>query len=146
MPICFIGLGSNLGSRRKNITLAIERINQLKGTRVIKISSIIESLPQGGPPQGKFLNSVIKINTKLSPRSLLNFLQDIESRLGRVRTVKNAPRTIDLDILLYANKKIRQKGLIVPHPRMKKRDFVLMPLREIAPGILKSINADRKNS
>lgn len=139
MATCFIGIGSNLGDRRKNIKLAINKINQLKDTKVVKASTIIETMPAGGPPQGKYLNTVVEIQTGLSPRALLNDLQDIELALGRVRTVKNAARTIDLDILIFDKQKICEKDLVLPHPRIRERDFVFKPLEEIAPQIVKEL-------
>ncbi|MCM8801442.1 MAG: 2-amino-4-hydroxy-6-hydroxymethyldihydropteridine diphosphokinase [Candidatus Omnitrophica bacterium] len=145
MVTSYIGLGSNLGDREKNINSAIERLKHLKDTRVSGVSSIIETKPVGGPPQEKFLNAVVKIQTKLSPKQLLRELQDIELQLGRIRSVKNGPRTIDLDILFYGNKRIKEKDLIIPHPRIKERDFVLIPLGEIAPQIVKRLsNEDNK--
>jgi 2-amino-4-hydroxy-6-hydroxymethyldihydropteridine diphosphokinase len=136
---CYIGLGSNLGDRALNIQLAIEKIKRLKDTKITKISSIIETLPVGGPAQGKFLNAAIEIQTNMSPRDLLKNLQTIESELGRLRTVKNGPRTIDLDILFCEDLQIRENDLIVPHPRIKEREFVLTPLREIAPDLVKRL-------
>jgi 2-amino-4-hydroxy-6-hydroxymethyldihydropteridine diphosphokinase len=132
MITCYLGIGSNLGDRRKNIKLALKKINALKGTKVIKQSKIIESEPMGGPVgQGKFLNAALKIKTELSPSMLIKKLKDIEKELGRKETVRNGPRTIDLDILFYGDKIIKRKNLVVPHPRMFKRDFVLKPLSEI---------------
>ena len=132
MAICYLGIGSNLGDRRKNIKLAVKKINALKGTKVSKQSKIIESEPIGGPQgQGKFLNVALKIKTELSPSMLIKKLKDIEKELGRKETVRNGPRTVDVDILFYGNKIIKRKNLVVPHPRMFKRDFVLKPLSEI---------------
>lgn len=147
MSICYIGVGSNLGDRQENIRLAIDKINRLKNTKVAKISSIIETEPVGGSPQGRFLNAAIEIQTELSPQQLLNNAQNIENELGRVRTIKNGPRTIDLDILLFDNQKIREKDLIVPHPKILEREFVLVPLREIAPQMVKKLldEDNRKN-
>ena len=139
MSACYIGLGSNLGNRQENIRLAIDKINRLKNTKVTKSSSIIETEPAGCPPQGRFLNAVAEIQTSLSAQELLNSLQRIEKELGRVRTVKNGPRTIDLDILLFEGQNINEKDLIIPHPRIKEREFVLAPLREIAPQIVKKL-------
>lgn len=137
MSNCYIGLGSNLGDRKKNIKSAIGKINQLEKTKVMKISSVIETLPVGGPKQGKFLNAAIEIKTGLSPRELLVCLQRIEYELGRKRAVKNGPRTIDLDILLFDDKKINDEDLIVPHQRIKEREFVLMPLKEVSSNLVK---------
>lgn len=132
MVICYLGIGSNLGNRPKNIKLAVEKIGALKGTKVIKQSKIIETEPAGGPRrQGKFLNTALKIKTVLSAAVLLKELKDIEKELGRKRTVRYGPRTIDLDILFYGDKIIKRKDLVVPHPRMFERDFVLRPLSEI---------------
>ena len=103
------------------------------GIKILKQSSLIETEPAGGPPQGKFLNAVIEIETSLKPLELLNVLQNIEQQLGRVRSIPNAPRTIDLDILLYDQINMQTPGLTIPHPRMFEREFVLKPLKEIAP-------------
>lgn len=142
MVTSYIGLGSNLGEREVNIRLAIERINQLKETKVTKKSSIIETFPVGGPPQGKFLNAAVEVETGLPPRELLKNLQNIETELGRIRNAKNGPRTIDLDILLYADIKLNEKDLILPHPRLREREFVLAPLREIAPQVLGNLSRE----
>jgi len=132
MPICYLGVGSNLGDRRRNIKSAIKKINSLDSTKVIKSSSISETDPMGGPPgQGKFLNAALKIHTGLSPESLLKNLKRIELGLGRTKTVRYGPRTIDLDILFYGDEIINKKGLKVPHPKISERDFVLVPLAEI---------------
>ena len=129
MQICFLGIGSNLGDRRKNIRLALEKISSLKNTKIVKLSKIIETDPVGGPSrQGKFLNAVLKIKTDLTPLKLLKQLQKIENEVGRRRTVRWGPRTIDLDILLFGDKVIERKELKVPHPRLMERDFVLKPL------------------
>lgn len=132
MNICYLGVGTNLGDRHKNIKTAIKEINALSNTKVIKTSKLIETKPQGGPlNQNDFLNGALKINTKLSPAVLLKQLKRIERSLGRKKTVRNGPRVIDLDILLYGDKIIDTKRLIVPHPRMFERDFVITPLSEI---------------
>ena len=132
MYTCYIGVGANLGNRRKNIKLAIKKITALKKTKVIKVSKLIKSDPVGGPPgQGKYLNGAVKIKTELLPGTLLKELKKIEHELGRVKTVRNGPRVIDLDILLYADKMINTKKLVIPHPRMFFRDFVIKPLLEV---------------
>jgi len=112
-------------------------------TRVTKISKIIETQPEGGPPQDRYLNCIIEIKTSLSPYELLRRLQRIESDLGRVRTIKNGPRTIDLDILLYDDVKINEDSLCIPHPRMLEREFVMGSLREIAPEVVKRLKGKR---
>jgi 2-amino-4-hydroxy-6-hydroxymethyldihydropteridine diphosphokinase len=126
-----LGIGSNLGDRRKNIKRAIELLSKTKGVKIHQVSRIYETEPVAGPPQGKFLNGAIKIKTILSAGGLLKVLKDIEKKLGRVRTIRYGPRTIDLDILLYGTKTINKKNLKIPHPRMFEREFVLKPLREI---------------
>ncbi|MDD4955254.1 MAG: 2-amino-4-hydroxy-6-hydroxymethyldihydropteridine diphosphokinase [Candidatus Omnitrophica bacterium] len=135
----YIAIGSNLGDRLENIKSAIAELKNVSGITVEKISSIIETAPAGGPPQGKYLNGVIKIKTEILPRALLNILQNIEHRLGRKRKIKNGPRTIDLDMLLYGDSSINEPGLSVPHPRMLEREFVMQPLLEIESGIMEEI-------
>jgi len=132
MAVCYIGIGSNLGSRLKNIKLALEEIKHLKQTKIIKMSKIIETLPLGGPAkQAKFLNAVLEIETNLKPLVLLKNLKNIERKLGRTKTVRFGPRVIDLDILFYEDKVINRKELKVPHPRIFERDFVIKPLLEL---------------
>ena len=132
MIISYLGAGSNIGDRSGNIKAAIRKINLLKNTRVIKQSSFIQTNPVGGPiGQPKFINAVFKIKTGLSPVNLLKALKKIEIQLGRLGSVRNGPRKIDLDILLYGDKVVNLKGLIIPHPRMFKRDFVIKPLSQI---------------
>lgn len=129
--LCYIGIGSNLGDREKNINDAIQRLREAEGVRVKKVSPLYEIEPMGGPMQPKYLNGVIEIETGLGPRQLLFVTQKIENELGRKRTVKNGPRTIDLDILTYGDKEINEPDLQIPHPRMSERDFVQRPLRDI---------------
>lgn len=133
--LCYIGIGSNLGNRKKYIKNAIEKLRETKGVEVRRISSIHETEPVGGPRQGRYLNGAIEVDTKLEPEELLARLQKIESELGRERSIKNAPRTIDLDILLYGDKEINEPYLKIPHPRMRDREFVMKPLKEIYEGI-----------
>ncbi|MCX5694501.1 MAG: 2-amino-4-hydroxy-6-hydroxymethyldihydropteridine diphosphokinase [Candidatus Omnitrophica bacterium] len=132
MVICYIGVGSNLGKRRKNIKLAVKLLEALKDTSILKKSKIIETLPCGGPVgQPDFFNAALKIRTNFSPHVLLKKLKKIENELGRVGGVRFGPRVIDLDILLYGDRCIRTKSLTVPHPRMFSRDFVIRPLIEV---------------
>lgn len=131
MVVCFLGVGSNLGNRRKNIEKALDYLAKTKGIKIEKSSRIYETDPVGGPPQGKFLNAAVKIKTSFTPSFLLKTLKEIEKTLGRKKAVRFGPRQIDLDILLYANKVIKTKDLIVPHPQMFMREFVLRPLREV---------------
>jgi len=138
MVTAYIGIGSNLGDRQKNIDRAIAYLKSFKDIEITKSSSIYETEPVGGPPQGKFLNGVMEIKTSLSPDDLLKYLKKIENKLGRVKKEKDGPRTIDLDILLYGDMKINNQRLKVPHPGMYKREFVLRGLKEIAPKAIKN--------
>ncbi len=131
MVLSYLAVGSNLGNRRKNIKKALCYLAKTKGIKIEKTSRIYETQSQGGPPQGKFLNAAIKIDTSLSPGVLLVTIKKIEKDLGRKKSVRWAPREIDLDILLYGNKIVKRKYLAIPHPRMFEREFVLKPLREI---------------
>jgi len=132
MVICYLGIGSNLGNRRKNIKMAVEKIKALEDTKVLKVSSIIETEPEGGPVnQGKFLNAALKIKTSIPPLLLLRRLKKIEESLGRTKTVRYGPRTIDLDILFYGDKIIYHRDLTIPHPKVFNRPFVIRPLLEV---------------
>jgi len=131
MVTCYIGIGSNLGDRQKYIDRAIEELKKNKNIRLKRSSSIYETEPISDIPQGKFLNGVLEVETNLEPKSLLKELNGIEHRLGRERAVKNCPRTIDLDILYYGAERIEEDGLIVPHPKIGEREFVLKGLREL---------------
>lgn len=131
MIVCYLGLGSNLGNRKKNIKKALGYLAKTRGIKIEKTSRLYETEPIGGPPQGKFLNAAVRIKTSLSPQLLLKSIKKIENDLGRKESVRWAPREIDLDILLYGDRIIKQKNLIIPHPRMFEREFVLKPLREI---------------
>ncbi len=150
MAVCYLAVGSNLGNRRNNIKKALDYLAKTKGIKIEKTSRIYETEPVGGPPQDKFLNAAIKIKTSLSPQLLLNNIKKIEKDLGRRKSVRWGPRQIDLDILLYANKIIKRKNLVIPHPRMFEREFVLKPLREIIWPIRLSLEglslSDRRES
>ncbi|NQT28243.1 MAG: 2-amino-4-hydroxy-6-hydroxymethyldihydropteridine diphosphokinase [Candidatus Omnitrophica bacterium] len=135
MPVVFIGVGSNLGDRGDYINKAINCLKKTPSITVKKISTIIETKPQDAAGQRKYLNAVIKLETNLVALDLLKELQSIEGSLGRVRSFKNAPRRIDLDILLYGEEIINEPDLEVPHPRMFERKFVIEPLLEIEPEL-----------
>ena len=135
MATVFLGLGSNLADREKNIKNAV-RLLQNRHFIVDKISTLIETEPVGFLDQGKFLNAVLKGTTQLSPVDLLWHTQSIEKKLKRMRTIPNGPRTIDIDILLYDQERISTPRLTIPHPRMWERDFVLGPLKEIEPDFV----------
>lgn len=133
MTLAYIGLGSNLGDRRGHIEAALERLARLPHSRLRGVSSVIETEPAGLAEQPRFLNAVAVLETDLTPHDLLAELQEIEADLGRVRTRRWGPRTIDLDILLYGDFIINSEHLTIPHPRMTQRRFVLEPLVEVAP-------------
>lgn len=145
MVTCYLGLGSNLGDRQHNIRLALKRVKALRNTTLVRISGIYETDPQNCPSGNpRFLNLTAKIKTNLSALSLLNELKGIESDLGRKDKKKYSPRPIDLDILYYGSQKINSSRLKIPHPRLKERDFVLKPLKEIAPTLIKSLAKETK--
>src|SRR5262245_20874548 len=131
MTTAYIALGSNLGDRYANLSAAVRRLRAEPGLRVIDRSAVYETAPVNCPPgSGAFLNAVVAIETDRSPESLLELLRRIEREGGRVRTELNAPRTLDLDLLLYGDQVINTPDLVVPHPRMHERAFVLVPLAE----------------
>ena len=133
--IAYIGLGSNLEDPQSQLRRAFADIDKLPDTRVDARSSLYRSAPIGLLDQPDFVNAVAKIATKLTPQALLQALLHIEHQHGRERTVRNAPRTLDLDVLLYDDMQLHEHGLTIPHPQMHRRAFVLQPLLEIAPDI-----------
>jgi 2-amino-4-hydroxy-6-hydroxymethyldihydropteridine diphosphokinase len=140
--IAFIGMGSNLGDRAATIGAAIDALDAVEGIGVLRTSSLHESSPVGGPAgQGPYLNAAVKVETTLPPRELLGVLQGIERDSGRVRAERWGERTLDLDLLLHGDSVIDEPGLVVPHPRMVVRRFVLAPLAEVSPGLLLALNA-----
>ena len=130
----FLGLGSNIEDRLDYLQSAVEALDAHGRIRVDAVSSVYETEPVGGPEQDPYLNIVTRVATLLSPNALLAACQDIERGLGRERTIRWGPRTIDLDILLYGSRRIRRRKLQVPHPRLTERPFALVPLLEVAPG------------
>jgi 2-amino-4-hydroxy-6-hydroxymethyldihydropteridine diphosphokinase len=132
----FVGIGSNLGEKERNIRRAVDEIALMPFTKLITVSSLYDSEPVGDVEQGNFVNAVALIETDLPARRLLWNLMLIEQRMGRVRTVKWGPRTIDLDIILYGKNIVEEDGLMIPHPEMEKRAFVLIPLLEIEPDLV----------
>jgi len=132
----YLGLGSNLGDRQANLWQALGRMACHPLIRINRVSSLYQTTPWGGPPgQELFLNAVIGISTRLEPLQLLTFTQEVERDLGRRRQERWGPRPIDIDILLYQGTKIQTEELVIPHPRMWERDFVMVPLTEIAPDL-----------
>jgi 2-amino-4-hydroxy-6-hydroxymethyldihydropteridine diphosphokinase len=131
----FVGLGANLGDPAAQLGAALAAIDHLPQTRIAGTSSFYRTAPVGYEAQPDFVNAVAEIETTLSPPELLAALQGIESGAGRERSFRNAPRMLDLDLLLYDDRTIDAPGLQVPHPRMHERAFVLAPLVEIAPDV-----------
>jgi 2-amino-4-hydroxy-6-hydroxymethyldihydropteridine diphosphokinase len=130
----FIGLGSNLGDPLAQIRSALSTLASMLETRLVQHSSLYRNPPVGYLDQPEFVNAVAEIRTRLAPRDLLDQLLALEHNQGRTRDFANAPRTIDLDILLYGGHVVNEPGLTIPHPRMLERAFVLVPLAEIAPS------------
>ncbi len=130
----YLGLGSNLGDRKRNLVLALEMLSQQ--ATVEKVSSVYETEPVGFEDQPRFLNAVCCISTFLSPQQLLSLAKDIETEMGRTPSFRNAPRPIDIDILFYDDEVVSLPGLEIPHPRVAERAFVLVPLMEIASDLV----------
>lgn len=132
---CFIGIGSNLGDAEANVRRAIERLGQMAQSRLTGQSSLFRTAPvdAGGDD---YINAVVRVETSLLPEGLLYALQSIEQDMGRERPYRNAPRTLDLDLLLYGSQSISTDSLTVPHPRMAQRAFVLIPLLQIDPFVM----------
>lgn len=131
--IAFIGLGSNLADPLAQVSGALKALDSLLGTRVLRSSSLYRSAPVGYLDQPEFINAVAQVETELAPRALLDALLALELECGRTRQFRNAPRTLDLDVLLYDDLVHHEHGLTIPHPQMHLRAFVLQPLLEIAP-------------
>jgi 2-amino-4-hydroxy-6-hydroxymethyldihydropteridine diphosphokinase len=131
--IAAIGLGANLNDPAAQVEYAFAELDRLPATRLLARSSLYASAPVGYVDQPDFINAVALVETGLAPRALLAGLLDIEHRHGRERSFRNAPRTLDLDLLLYGDAHFHEEGLSLPHPRMTERAFVLLPLLEIDP-------------
>ena len=129
----FIALGSNLGDPVAQVRGALSTLAAMLETRLVQHSSLYRNPPVGSPDQPEFVNAVAEIRTRLAPRDLLDQILALERNQGRTRDFPNAPRTIDLDVLLYGGHVVNEPGLTIPHPRMLERAFVLVPLAEIAP-------------
>ena len=135
MTAAFIGLGANLGEPQRQVQQAFRELDAIPHTRVVRTSSLYRSAPLGYAEQPSFVNAVAQVETALPAERLLAELHAIETRHGRSRSFANAPRTLDLDLLLFGNAILDAPGLKVPHPRMHERAFVLLPLVEIAENV-----------
>ena len=140
MVTAYVALGANLGDAALALRQAVSAIAGLPATRLGKVSSFYKTAPLGSldacAPGDDYLNAVLELQTDLIAPALLAHLQQIEQAAGRQRSYRNAPRTLDLDLLLYGSARIESADLTVPHPRMQQRAFVLVPLAEIAPGLV----------
>lgn len=135
----FIGFGSNVGDRLDYCDRAVTLLSLLPHSQVVAVSSLYETEPiadQVDPGPSWFLNGVVRMETDVTPRSLLAVCLEIEASLGRDRDRRPGPRTLDLDILLYGDRRVQDDGLVIPHPRLHTRRFVLVPLAEVAPDVL----------
>jgi 2-amino-4-hydroxy-6-hydroxymethyldihydropteridine diphosphokinase len=133
VTVAFVGIGSNLEEPRRQVETALEELERIRSTRLLKKSSLYRSAPIGHADQPPFVNAVAALETSLAAPELLAELKHIEMGHGRERSFRNAPRTLDLDLLLHGDVKLDTVDLTLPHPRMQERAFVLRPLLEIAP-------------
>jgi len=134
----YLGLGSNMGNRQDNLGRALDFLSQR--LRVEQVSSVYDTEPIGDIEQPRFLNLVCQVYTSLAPVALLTLAKGIESKLGRVSSKPNAPRPIDIDILFYGDQVIETSELVIPHPRLAERAFVLIPLAEITPDLVHPVS------
>lgn len=130
--ICFLGIGSNMGNPVASCAVAERHISDIGGVAVLRRSSLYRTQPVGIAEQNWFVNGVIEVRTALGPRSLMDAILGVEEKMGRIRKGKWGPRIIDIDILFYGQLVMDEEGLVIPHPRLHKRRFVLVPLDEIA--------------
>jgi 2-amino-4-hydroxy-6-hydroxymethyldihydropteridine diphosphokinase len=133
LKLVYLGLGSNVGDREEMLRSALDSLNA-PDLKLLRKSSLYETEPIGFREQGWFLNIVAEFETLLFPKQLLHRMQKVELALGRRRTMKNGPRTIDIDILLYGNVAMKTEELEIPHPRYRERRFTLAPMAELSPG------------
>jgi len=139
MTPVYIGLGSNIGNRKENMRAVYGHIIAIRGIQPVRCSRFYETVPVGGPQQPMFLNAVLEVKTSLAPHELLKRFQRIEDLMGRTRSIKWGPRSIDIDILLYGDEIVDDEQLKIPHPLMHTRLFVLEPFVEIAPNVVHPI-------
>jgi len=132
----YIGLGSNVGDRAGYLQAALQELDRVSDLRVVGVSPVYETAPAGVLEQPDFLNAVVEVRSHLEPRTLLREMQRIEDRLGRTRTERWGPRTIDLDLLFHGDAVLDEEDLVLPHPRLHERAFVLVPLCDLAPDLV----------
>jgi 2-amino-4-hydroxy-6-hydroxymethyldihydropteridine diphosphokinase len=133
VTVAYLGLGSNVGDRLAHLQAAVDGLAATPGVRVVALSRVYETAPVGGPAQADYLNAVVAVDTTLDARGLLGVAQALEDDEGRVRAVRWGPRTLDVDVLLAGEERVFEPDLVVPHPRLADRVFVLVPLADVAP-------------
>ena len=136
--IVYLGLGSNMGNRQGNLDRALEMLSQR--FPIDQVSPIYDTEPLGNTNQPRFLNMVCQGHTRLAPEELLSLVKGVELKMGRAPGTSNAPRPIDIDILFFGDQVVDTHDLVIPHPRLTERAFVLVPLAEIAPGLVQPVN------
>lgn len=136
MTVAYLGLGSNVGDRLAHLQGAVDRLAATEGIVVVAVSNVYETAPVGGPPQPDHLNAVVAVDTVLGPYELLAAAQACERAAHRVRLERWGPRTLDVDVLVYGDVRLDDPVLTLPHPRMHERGFVLVPLADVAPGLV----------
>jgi 2-amino-4-hydroxy-6-hydroxymethyldihydropteridine diphosphokinase len=142
MPVVFLGLGSNLGDRKANLSEALRRIAASPGVTLGRVSRFRESAPWGVTDQPDFLNAVVSIETTLAPKALLSEMKAIERAMGRQPSRRWGPRLIDIDLLIYEGVRMQTPALTLPHPEIMRREFVREPLREISPELFDATRPD----
>jgi 2-amino-4-hydroxy-6-hydroxymethyldihydropteridine diphosphokinase len=138
----YLGIGSNLGDRLAHLQLAVDELAKAPGVAVVGVSPVYETAPVGGPEQPDFLNAVVAVDTTLAAHELLRVAQQVESAAQRVRNVRWGPRTLDVDVLLVGDERIDDPDLVVPHPRIAERAFVVVPLADLDPAWRSRVPSD----
>jgi 2-amino-4-hydroxy-6-hydroxymethyldihydropteridine diphosphokinase len=136
MTRAYLAIGSNLGDRLAYLQSAVDGLASMPGIRLVAVSGVYETEPVGGPEQPEYLNAVVAVETELPARALLERAQELEAAARRVRAERWGPRTLDVDVLLVGDLAVDEPDLVVPHPRMWERDFVLAPLADVAPDLV----------
>ena len=137
----YLSLGSNLGDRRANLKRALKLLGE--SLEIAGVSSVYDTDPVGVGKQPRFLNLMCRVNTDIGPMQLLSFVKGIESSMGRDLSLRNVPRVVDIDIIFYGDIIIESPELVIPHPRMRERAFVLVPFAEIAPEVVHQVTGER---
>jgi 2-amino-4-hydroxy-6-hydroxymethyldihydropteridine diphosphokinase len=138
----YLGIGSNLGDRLEHLQLAVDDLAAADGVDLVAVSPVYETEPVGGPEQADYLNAVVAVDTDRTPRALLELARAIEAHAQRIRTVRWGPRTLDVDVLLVGDERVDEPDLVVPHPRMTERAFVVVPLADLDASWRARIPAD----